>query len=693
LKPSLVGVLIGALALVVTSTATAPAAPFHPAGGHSAQDSPAAEAVQAPLSAAGAAARTRTARSFRPVTVTQLRTHPRLGRTNAPFFGGGARSKKASPATADSPGSPTRTALSISTSTAPGPHVAVYNGLNKDGIKASDNTTSETPPDSTGAIGPNDYVEMANSMIHVWDRNLNSVSSMSIDAFVADPGDPYCDPQIQWDQAAGRWLYSVLLCNTQTSDQWILFGWSKTSDPSNLVSGWCTSMGLLTTPYIFDYAKLGHTGQWLILGGNFYDETSAPNANPPFVGAALAWVQLPSRTTTTCPSTFPTNHESGPPLTDPSGAWTFTPVPVNTDSTASNGYILSAYDPSGAAGNPAAPQSDIASWHVDSSGVLHLDGDIPVNSYDTPPAAHQLGGGTLDTLLGQLTQAVGDPTTGLWTQHTVAGGAGAKVTWYEFKLNSTLGVLTKVQEGDVSSATEDVYNAAISPSWSAGGAAIFYNRSSATTSQVIAVRDRMTTTSLNTMDPNELDLVTSSAADADLSCSAPYGPPCRWGDYAGASPDPVNQSLVWGTGEYNAAGTSTPAWQDRNFAVPTWVAPGAPTNLTARYGGTDYECLSWTAPASNGGAPISKYTIDAFDGSTPVRTVTIAAPSTQGCVAGLPSEVLYTFVVAATNAAGVGPSTSVTAFVMRVTQASTSAASPARTGATQASPAPSPPAR
>ena len=318
-----------------------------------------------------------------------------------------------------------------------------------------------------------------------------------------------------------------------------------------------------------------------------------------------------------------------------------------------------------------------------------------MSSFDVPTPAHELGTGTLDTLLGQLTQAVGDPTTGIWTQHTVSGGARTKVTWYQFKLNVSLGVLVKAQEGDITSSTEDVYNGAISPSWSANGAAISYNRSSASTNQVIAVRNRATATPLNQMAPNELDLVTSSAVDADFSCIAPYGPPCRWGDYAGASPDPVNQSLIWGTNEYNTANTSAPAWRNRNFAIPTRVPPGAPTNVTALYGGTDFECLGWAAPASDGGTPIWNYIVNASNGPTPVRSVTTGGPSTRACVSGLPPGVLYTFVVLATNAAGTGPASSpVTAFISRsVSGSSTSAASPARTGAAQSSPAPSPPSR
>jgi hypothetical protein len=62
-------------------------------------------------------------------------------------------------------------------------------------------------------------------------------------------------------------------------------------------------------------------------------------------------------------------------------------------------------------------------------------------------------------------------------------------------------------------------------------------------------------------------LGTSSAADEDFTCSAPNGPPCRWGDYAGATPDPLNDQAVWGSNQLNGPQTTDPAWLTRNFAL------------------------------------------------------------------------------------------------------------------------------
>jgi hypothetical protein len=78
------------------------------------------------------------------------------------------------------------------------------------------------------------------------------------------------------------------------------------------------------------------------------------------------------------------------------------------------------------------------------------------------------------------------------------------------------------------------------------------------------------------------------------------------------------------------------------------TAPTAPGNVvaTAGYGGA---VVTWAKPASDGGAPWTKYTITAFPGG---RSVTAGAGDTSATVYGLASSTTYTFTVTATNVAG-----------------------------------------
>jgi predicted RNA-binding protein with TRAM domain len=108
----------------------------------------------------------------------------------------------------------------------------------------------------------------------------------------------------------------------------------------------------------------------------------------------------------------------------------------------------------------------------------------------------------------------------------------------------------------------------------------------------------------------------------------------------------VTATNVSGTGP--ASGSTT--------ATPTGV-PGAPTNVTAVVGGstgTGTAAVSWTAPASNGGAGISKYTVTSSTGSKTCSTTATppAVPATTCNVTALTNGTNYTFTVVATNASG-----------------------------------------
>ena len=110
----------------------------------------------------------------------------------------------------------------------------------------------------------------------------------------------------------------------------------------------------------------------------------------------------------------------------------------------------------------------------------------------------------------------------------------------------------------------------------------------------------------------------------------------------------VTATNVSGTGPASGAATATPA-----------TVPGAPTNVTAVVGGSTGSgtaAVSWTAPASNGGAGISKYTVTSSTGSKTCTTTATppAVPATTCNVTGLTNGTNYTFTVVATNAGGNG---------------------------------------
>ncbi|GAB1146537.1 MAG: tandem-95 repeat protein [Shewanella algae] len=101
-----------------------------------------------------------------------------------------------------------------------------------------------------------------------------------------------------------------------------------------------------------------------------------------------------------------------------------------------------------------------------------------------------------------------------------------------------------------------------------------------------------------------------------------------------------------GDGSYNAAPTET-----QSFTVNA-VVPGAPTSVNAVASDAS-ATVSFSAPASTGGAAISSYTVTSSPGG-----ITANGAGSPLTVSGLSNGTDYSFTVSASNTAGTGPASS-----------------------------------
>jgi microcystin-dependent protein len=87
--------------------------------------------------------------------------------------------------------------------------------------------------------------------------------------------------------------------------------------------------------------------------------------------------------------------------------------------------------------------------------------------------------------------------------------------------------------------------------------------------------------------------------------------------------------------------------------LPAPLVPGTPTGVIAS-ASDGQVALSWSAPISNGGSPITGYVVTPYLGAAAQPPVTEPSAPTAATITGLTDGATYTFTVAATNAVGSG---------------------------------------
>jgi len=431
---------------------------------------------------------------------------------------------------------------------------------------------NSAPSDSTGAIGTTRYIETVNRRFAIYNRTsdtpLGSGTLQDLFGTAAGASGNAFDPQVMWDPEQSRFFYAGDYI--ESGINYLAVGFSKTASPSG-PADFCRYF-LSTGSDLYDYPKLGDIQGLLVIGANVFGPAGFSRTE--LVGVT----KPPAGAISTCPDGSTLTVSSTPNLQAANGDVAWTPVPANQTDTASTGWAVATRFPGGTYITVFRLTKNISNQLV-----VGPPQTMTVAGYSTPSSAPQQGTTQdLDTLDTRFTQAVSaiDPSrssaVAVWTQHTVLGGAGAAVRWYE--INPTPATPVPFQSGTQSDGTLYYFNAAISPDRRRNGAnaqfganmALAYNRSSTGQKVDIVAVGKVGTNAVTA----PLLIKASTGVIDDFSCNtSPTRPFCRWGDYAAATPDPASdttqdQGQVWFTNSWagTAAGTSAD-WRTQNFAV------------------------------------------------------------------------------------------------------------------------------
>ncbi|MFN2590127.1 MAG: hypothetical protein ABR518_05105, partial [Actinomycetota bacterium] len=336
----------------------------------------------------------------------------------------------------------------------------------------------------------------------------------------------------------------------------------------------------------------------------------------PYLRSDIDWISKPPAGED-CPSDAAFRTGVVRKIMNADGTNAFTPVPANQIDGASTGYVVAGVD-LGEPGQPeedgrlvgeaerggepeesgAATARDTKPKEVKSGNFLTLfdvgrnkDGSariprtgrrISVPTYKSPPAAPQRGSlALLSTLDGRLTNAqeAVDPATGrrlLYTQHTIAGGAGSMVRWYRIDPGRAGAVAYSI-----SHPTLYVYNGAISTDrvrrgdTKAFGDMVVVGVSTSSANHRIQIR---MASKVRDQPMSPLVVVrTSTGPHEDFTCFGEDGEPavCRWGDYSAATPDPAASpsgahGIVWLTNMWSGIGE--PVFGANYWRTWSWAA-------------------------------------------------------------------------------------------------------------------------
>jgi len=460
---------------------------------------------------------------------------------------------------ASGPTHSTSVSLVITAASATGPTIgATWNGQSEADL---------APPDPTGAMGPNSYIQLINLRYGIYGRDGSVLNEGDLGALTLFPVGELSDPQIVWDPTSQLYYYLVL----DYYNSAYAFGYSKSADPRS-ADDFCHYFvgAFYDSLYLPDYPKMAVTQDFVLVGTNVFLLAAF------YVGSDLDWFQKP--TDPVCPAQLGAGGIFGD-LKNANGTQMSTPEPAVSGDATSGGNVIGSAD----VGTGSASFLTLLKVTKNAQGYAAISAPTPiaVPSYRMPANAPQSGTTQLlDTMDTRLTHAVAayDPrigSTAVWTAHAVFGGAGAEDRWYEINAG---GAPQLSQSGTVSDPALYVFNGAISPDRAADDVTdatattgrnmvMGFNTSASNTFAALQMVSQRGTGA-----QSGFVLVTQSVGPyVDFACGSSVPNVCRWGDYGGATPDPLRAmgGQVWLSGEWNNPMTdgTTPTWQTWNWSA------------------------------------------------------------------------------------------------------------------------------
>lgn len=399
------------------------------------------------------------------------------------------------------------------------------------------------PPDTSGAVGPNNFIQTVNTSIGIYSKTGTRQNAFSFNTFFSqfNTGTP-CDnqnggdPQVIFDQPSHRWIVADL--SYPSGGPYYLC--MAVSDGPNITSSpadWTLYPYVASPDSLNDYPKIASGPSGLYVTSNMFYHFQS------FTGAQVTAFKRSSLGTASLKAqTVKTSSAYGSLLAANSYAATATKgVEYLTSLESSTKIGLWQYK---------------VNWkRPGRSTFTQTPQLITVNSYQPAGSVAEQGGSALDTLSDRPMYALQKATDGtLWFNHSVQVGSQAGVRWYQIN-PATGAVIQQSTFAPADGLSRWMGSVAVDKN---GNMAVGFNTSSSSTHPSINYATRLAGDQANRL-TGEGRVVKGTGSQTGIS---------RWGDYSQMSIDPNNGCTFWYTGEYYL--TTGGDWQTRiaSFKFP-----------------------------------------------------------------------------------------------------------------------------
>jgi hypothetical protein len=484
-------------------------------------------------------------------------------------------------------------------------------------------------------VGPTQVAEVVNSDISIWTKTGGRVSTEDLAVLFSVPSDSvFSDPNIVYDNAAGRWFLSSSSFNAAYNSN-VYVAASQNSDATGT---WYIYTLASTTGVLIDQPLLGNGTDVMVMAWGDFATPCSPGCT--FQGDEMFAVQKSELMAGTTPLD---RASPGPDLTR------FGLLPVRTLSASTAEYFVWNNSDPTTLFTQTTPGPTVGLIQVTGQPANH---DVQFNELFTPtitattapPSAPQPAGGpALETGDDRLESAVWQNGT-LWTaasEGCPSGGVGGCIRL--LKLDTSAGTVT---ESELGAASDFIFNPAVTMD-NSGRLIVAYTESSGT------VYPRAVAATVGA-GAQALAFGNGSAAlDVGLCGLSP------WHGLAGAAVDPSNAADVWVAGAFGANSTDLCDWRSAvarlTLAAPT-VATFVPTTVPQSggtvvtvagtdfvEGGTSVQFPSGAGTSVNVISPEELTAVVPASGSATSGAVTVTTANGTTASAGAMKTVPYSF--------------------------------------------------